>query len=83
MRPIRAASKVDQAVHGGLAGHVERMRLGIPEIARNAVRLVAIAVEQNGARAGRHEGFRGRPADPARATGDERNLSVEPKAVEH
>ena len=59
------------------------MCLGIPEIARNALRLVAIAVEQNRPRARCHEGFRGRPADAARAAGDHRNLSVQPKAVEH
>ena len=62
---------------------IERMRFGIPEFDRNALRLVGIAVEQDGARARRDERFRGGAPDPARTAGDERDLSVQPKAIEH
>jgi hypothetical protein len=73
---------VEYPVHVGLVGHVQRMRLGIADRARGALRLGQIAIEQHGARSRRDERLRGCPPDAARASGDQRDLAIEAEAVE-
>jgi hypothetical protein len=73
---------VVEAVNLGFERDVERVCFGIAHRGGSLPRLVEVAIDQNGACVGRHEGFRGRPPDAARAAGDDRHLAVEAEAVE-
>jgi hypothetical protein len=73
----------EDATDIGFAGHVHRLRFGIPELAPQPRSFLEITVDYDGVRPTGDKGFRRCAPTAAGAALDDRNLSIDVKTVEH